>query len=218
MTKAKTSCYPWFWHPMWCQINPNNWSPEHLSPNRATISTGLNQTWRLGAGWPPANSALVNLTWWMAIMTIHSLFRRISRIIWQGSPHAMLGGGAGWCFRVRDATLKDWPFWQQSIKHRTLSITLAIYHDQEWQVFLKAIWVDRSPWSRCLMGNTQAFGTNRNDLECAHKVQSTKFQLSFPFSVFQIGVLFFEVVSMFIKSILSVSTLGIDALRKCNNG
>ena len=119
MTKAKTSCYPWFWHPMWCQINPNNWSPEHLSPNRATISTGLNQTWRLGAGWPPANSALVNLTWWMAIMTIHSLFRRISRIIWQGSPHAMLGGGAGWCFRVRDATLKD--FWLQSIKHRTLS-------------------------------------------------------------------------------------------------
>ena len=110
MTKAKTSCYPWFWHPMWCQINPNNWSPEHLSPNRATISTGLNQTWRLGAGWPPANSALVNLTWWMTIMTIHSLFRRISRIIWQGSPHAMLGGGAGWCFRVRDATLTDWSF------------------------------------------------------------------------------------------------------------
>ena len=96
-------------------MNPNNLSPEHLSSNRATISTGLNQTRRLGAGWPPANSALVDLTWCMAIMTIHSLFRRISRRIWQISPHAMLGGGAGWCFRVRDATLTDWPFWLQSM-------------------------------------------------------------------------------------------------------
>ena len=63
-------------------------------------------------------------------------------------------------------------------KHRTLSNTLAIYHDQEWQVFLKAIWVDRSPWSRYLMGNSVGFGTSRNDWECAHKVH---FQLSLPF-------------------------------------
>ena len=100
-------------------------------------------------------------------------------------------------------------------EHRTLSTTFAIYHDQEWQVFLKAIWLDRSPWSRYLMGSSEGFGTSRNDCECAYKVH---FQLSFPFSVFQIGVLLFEVVSMFIKSILCVSTLGIDVLRKCNNG
>ena len=60
---------------------------------------------------------------------------------------------------------------------QTLSTTFAIYHDQEWQVFLKAIWADRSPWSRYLMASSEGFGTNRNDCECA---VHTKYIFNFP--------------------------------------
>ena len=151
------SNHVWLWYPKWIQIIDHlNTSPltglqSLLASTRqgGSVQVGLQQT----RPWWTSPGA------WRSWRSTHYLWELVARL----TP-CYVGWWGRVMFQRKGRHLNRWAI--LTTVHK-LSNTLAIYHDQEWQVFLKAIWADRSPWSRYLMGSSEGFGTNRNGCECA---------------------------------------------------